>query len=51
MSATNAWSYMCWLSGIMVGMGLAQEHWAFIIGGGVLSLVSFYALRRFGESP
>lgn len=51
MTATAAWSYMVWMAGVMIGVGSSQENWPIFIGGSILSIIAFYALQRFGETP
>lgn len=48
MTASNAWAFVIWQGGILLGLGTASGDYVQLTGGVFLSVVSFFAFRTFG---
>ena len=49
MKATYAWAVVVWHGGVMAGIGIAEAGTPITVAGGVLSLIGFHCILRFGE--
>lgn len=47
MTASNSWFLTMWHGGLLLGVGVGREDWFLMIGGVLVSLIAFYAFRKF----